>query len=81
MANFGYGRVSTTQQDTQNQRLELEQAGWKIDYWFADAVSGKVPAVQRKVFSEMLSKIRDGETLIVAKHRARSSWRDCREKE
>jgi DNA invertase Pin-like site-specific DNA recombinase len=26
MAIFGYGRVSTAQQDTENQRLELEQA-------------------------------------------------------
>ena len=67
MATFGYGRVSTTQQDTENQRLELGQAGWQIDYWYADVVSGKVPAVQRKAFSEMLSKIRDGETLVVAK--------------
>ncbi|HHK9398604.1 TPA: recombinase family protein, partial [Escherichia coli] len=25
MAIFGYGRVSTAQQDTENQRLELEQ--------------------------------------------------------
>lgn len=30
MATFGYGRVSTTQQDTENQRLELEQAGTAI---------------------------------------------------
>ncbi|EOJ9250691.1 TPA: recombinase family protein [Escherichia coli] len=67
MAIFGYGRVSTSQQDTENQRLELEQAGWQIDYWFADVVSGKVPAMQRKAFSEMLNKIRDGETLVVAK--------------
>ncbi|MCV6004538.1 recombinase family protein, partial [Escherichia coli] len=52
---------------TENQRLELEQAEWQIDYWFADIVSGKVPAMQRKAFSEMLSKIRDGETLVVAK--------------
>ncbi|EIG7014983.1 recombinase family protein, partial [Escherichia coli] len=28
MAIFGYGRVSTSQQDTENQRMELEQAGW-----------------------------------------------------
>ncbi|MGC6766933.1 recombinase family protein, partial [Escherichia coli] len=28
MATFGYGRVSTSQQDTENQRLELGQAGW-----------------------------------------------------
>ena len=67
MAIFGYGRVSTSQQDTENQRLELEQAGWTFDFWFTDVVSGKVPAVQRKAFSEMLSKIRDGETLVVAK--------------
>ena len=67
MATFGYGRVSTSQQDTENQRLELGQAGWQIDYWFADVVSGKVPAMQRKAFSEMLNKIRDGETLVVAK--------------
>ncbi|HFU7342527.1 TPA: recombinase family protein [Escherichia coli] len=67
MATFGYGRVSTTLQDSENQRLELEQAGWKIDYWFADVVSGKAPAVQRKAFSDLLGKIRDGETLVVAK--------------
>lgn len=67
MAIFGYGRVSTSQQDTENQRLELGQAGWQIDYWFTDVVSGKVPAMQRKAFSEMLNKIRDGETLVVAK--------------
>lgn len=67
MAIFGYGRVSTSQQDTENQRLELEQAGWTFDFWFTDVVSGKVSAVQRKAFSEMLSKIRDGETLVVAK--------------
>ncbi|MBE8907105.1 recombinase family protein [Enterobacter asburiae] len=67
MATFGYGRVSTAQQDTENQRLELMQAQWQIDYWFADIVSGKVPALQRKAFTQLLSKIRDGETLVVAK--------------
>ncbi|ELI8402795.1 recombinase family protein [Yersinia enterocolitica] len=67
MANFGYGRVSTTQQVTENQRLELEQAGWTFDFWFTDVVSGKVPAMQRKAFSELLGKIREGETLVVAK--------------
>lgn len=52
MAIFGYGRVSTAQQDTENQRLELEQAGWTFDFWFTDVVSGKTPAMQRKAFSE-----------------------------
>lgn len=67
MAIFGYGRVSTLQQDTENQRLELEQAGWMFDFWFTDTVSGKVPAMQRLAFAELLGKIRDGETLVVSK--------------
>jgi DNA invertase Pin-like site-specific DNA recombinase len=42
MATFGYGRVSTLEQNSENQRLEIEQAGHRIEYWFADeGVSGK----------------------------------------
>lgn len=68
MANFGYGRVSTSTQHTENQRLELEAAGFKIDYWFADfGISGKTCASQRPEFSRLLEKIRDGETLVVSK--------------
>ena len=70
MATFGYGRVSTGQQSTENQRLELEQAGYKIEpeFWFADdGVSGKVAANQRLAFKQMLTQIRNGETLVVSK--------------
>ena len=68
MAVFGYGRVSTAYQDTMNQRLELQQAGLLIDYWFSDAgVSGKTRAAQRPEFSRLLNQIRDGETLVVSK--------------
>jgi len=68
MANFGYGRVSTSTQHTENQRLELESAGFKIDYWFSDTgVSGKTCASQRPEFAKLLEKIRDGETLVVSK--------------
>lgn len=68
MAVFGYGRVSTTAQHTSNQRLELESAGFKIDYWFSDTgISGKTCAAQRPEFSALLNKIRDGETLVVSK--------------
>lgn len=68
MAVFGYGRVSTVIQNTTNQRLELEQAGFKIDYWFEDVgVSGKSCASQRPAFTRLLEKIRDGETLVVSK--------------
>lgn len=58
-----YGRVSTGQQTTENQRLELTQAGYQIepDYWFADeTVSGKVATSQRPAFKRMLGKITDG---------------------
>lgn len=67
MAIFGYGRVSTTAQTSENQRLELEQSGYALDFWLTDTVSGKTCATQRPAFGEMLTKIRDGETLIVSK--------------
>ena len=68
MSVFAYGRVSTTQQSTENQRLEITNAGFLIDYWFADdGVSGKVCARQRPQFARLLDKIRDGETLVVSK--------------
>lgn len=68
MATFGYGRVSTKEQTTENQRLELEASGYAVDYWYADdGVSGKVPALQRPQFAKMLSQIRDGERLVVTK--------------
>lgn len=68
MAIFGYGRVSTKEQTTENQKQEIERAGFKVDYWFADnGVSGKSYASQRPQFGELLSKIRNGETLVVTK--------------
>ena len=68
MSMFGYGRVSTIAQSTENQRLELEQAAYKLDFWFEDAgISGKTQASQRPQFQKMLERIRQGETLVVAK--------------
>jgi putative DNA-invertase from lambdoid prophage Rac len=68
MATFGYGRVSTKDQTTENQRREIEAAGYAIRYWYADeGVSGKVSASQRPQFAKMLGQIRDGETLVVSK--------------
>jgi len=70
MANFGYGRVSTGQQTVENQRHELERAGYQIepDFWFADeGVSGKVAASQRPAFKRLLGQIRKNETLVVSK--------------
>lgn len=68
MAIFAYGRVSTKDQTTENQRLEIERGGYQVDYWYADeGVSGKVSAKQRPQFARLLDKIRDGETLVVSK--------------
>jgi DNA invertase Pin-like site-specific DNA recombinase len=67
---FGYGRVSTDTQSTDNQRVELAQAGYPIpdEFWFSDhGVSGKTCATQRPEFSNLLSKIRKDETLVVSK--------------
>lgn len=68
MATFGYGRVSTKDQTTENQRIEIESAGYTVEYWFADdGVSGAVHASQRPQFKAMLGKIRHGETVVVTK--------------
>jgi DNA invertase Pin-like site-specific DNA recombinase len=67
---FGYGRVSTTEQTTENQLHELRGAGFNIParHWFADkGVSGGVPAMQRPEFGKLLGKLRQGDTLIVSK--------------
>ena len=68
MAIFAYGRVSTKDQTSENQRLDIEKSGIKADYWFADqGVSGKTHASQRPQFKALLRQIRNGETLVVAK--------------
>jgi DNA invertase Pin-like site-specific DNA recombinase len=68
MATFGYGRVSTGAQTTENQRLELEVGGYQVDYWYEDSgVSGGTPAASRPQFAKLLDRIRDGETLVVSK--------------
>jgi DNA invertase Pin-like site-specific DNA recombinase len=68
MATFSYGRVSTKDQTTANQKQEIETAGYKVDYWYADeGVSGKVSAKQRPQFAALLGQIRKGETLVVTK--------------
>ncbi len=69
-AIFGYGRVSTQDQSTENQRLELAEAGYHVlpKFWFADqGISGKTSALERPQFRRLLDKIRDGESLVVSK--------------
>lgn len=50
-----YLRVSTEAQTTDNQVLELEQAGYTATATFIDeGVSGKIPACDRPAFADML---------------------------
>jgi DNA invertase Pin-like site-specific DNA recombinase len=68
VATFAYGRVSTKDQTTENQRQEIERAGYQVDYWYADeGISGKTPAAERPQFRRLLDQIRDGEQLVVSK--------------
>ncbi|WP_311761996.1 recombinase family protein [Pseudomonas aeruginosa] len=60
---FGYGRVSTLEQSTDNQLLALRQRGFEIqeNRWFSDKISGGVPALQRAMSSvEWLTEWRMG---------------------
>ena len=67
MSTFAYGRVSTKEQTSDNQKREIEAAGHKVDYWYSDTISGKTSATQRPQFVALLAQIRDGETLVVSK--------------
>jgi putative DNA-invertase from lambdoid prophage Rac len=68
MANIAYFRVSTVDQSTASQRHVMTRAGGveKFAREFSDeGVSGSVPAANRPGFSELLSFIREGDTLHV----------------
>lgn len=63
---FAYLRVSTEEQTVQNQKLALEK--WAngqqyqiLDFFEDSAVSGRVPAIQRRGFSEMLELVKTAE--------------------
>src|SRR5687768_17343150 len=60
---FGYLRVSTDEQTVLNQKLVIERWAQDNDYKILDffedsAISGKIPAIDRPAFKEMLSLVR-----------------------
>jgi putative DNA-invertase from lambdoid prophage Rac len=60
---FGYLRVSTEEQTILNQKMVLQkwagEHGYQVIDFFEDsAVSGKIPAVKRKAFLELLELVR-----------------------
>jgi DNA invertase Pin-like site-specific DNA recombinase len=55
---FGYGRVSTIDQHTGNQRKELMDAGYDIRDWFEETVSGGIPASERPEFQKLMASMK-----------------------
>jgi putative DNA-invertase from lambdoid prophage Rac len=66
---FAYCRVSTLEQTTENQRREIEAAGFavKSQRLIEEHISGSVAARERPGFSKLLDRMENGDVLIVTK--------------
>ncbi|WNK42295.1 recombinase family protein [Pantoea agglomerans] len=66
---FAYCRVSTLEQNTENQRREIEAAGFAIEprRLIEEYVSGSVAAAERPGFMRLLDGMENGDVLIVTK--------------
>lgn len=66
---FAYCRVSTNDQTTDNQILEIGAAGFKVtpQRTIVETVSGSVPASERAGFAQLLNKLEEGDVLVVTK--------------
>jgi putative DNA-invertase from lambdoid prophage Rac len=66
---FAYVRVSTAEQNFENQIKEIEAAGFTIEPHriITDIVSGSMPTVRRKGFTRLLEKIENKDILVVTK--------------
>ncbi|MCG7372085.1 recombinase family protein [Pseudomonas luteola] len=66
---FLYARVSTSDQTTENQILEVRQAGFAVEPQrvIAETISGSTQAGERKGFQKLLERMERGDTLIVTK--------------
>jgi putative DNA-invertase from lambdoid prophage Rac len=67
---FAYCRVSTSEQNTVNQVLAIEKAGYNIDpsRVISEKVSGSVQAMQREQFKLLVEhKLESGDTLVCLK--------------
>ncbi|MHB1281793.1 MAG: recombinase family protein [Acidithiobacillus sp.] len=66
---FAYCRVSTLDQTTQNQRLEIKAAGFAIEVrrLIEETVSGSVAAKQRSGFMRLMDRLEPGDVLVVTK--------------
>ncbi len=66
---FAYARISTPDQNSDNQVLEIEAAGFAIEPFriITETVSGSYPLSERKGFAKLLEKMEPGDVLVVTK--------------
>lgn len=66
---FAYCRVSTVDQATENQRREIEGAGFAVDKrrFVEESISGSVAAMDRPGFAKLVDRLETGDVLIVTK--------------
>lgn len=66
---FAYARVSTLEQETENQIQEINSAGFTVEPHriIAETISGSVAIAQRKGFRRLLDKMEFGDVLVVTK--------------
>lgn len=66
---FAYCRVSTLEQTTENQRREIEAAGFAVrpQRIIEEHISGSVAASERPGFIRLLDRMENGDVLIVTK--------------
>ena len=66
---FAYCRVSTTDQTTQNQIIEIKAAGFAIEVQrlIEESVSGSVAAKERPGFTKLIDRMESGDILVVTK--------------
>ncbi|MGL4959598.1 MAG: recombinase family protein [Inquilinus sp.] len=66
---FAYARVSTADQTTENQRQEIEAAGFNVQprRMVAETVSGSTSAFERPGFAKLVDRLESGDVLVVTK--------------
>ena len=66
---FAYSRVSTVDQDTSNQLIEIKAAGYIIEphRYIEERISGSVEAFKRPGFLQLTQKLERHDTLVVTK--------------
>jgi putative DNA-invertase from lambdoid prophage Rac len=66
---FAYCRVSTTDQTTQNQSIEIKAAGFAIEAQrlIEENISGSVAAKERAGFTKLIDRMESGDILVVTK--------------